>query len=114
MKFKFKPDETTTLDDIRKELDNIKSANVNEIPLNHLKKIIDFLGATEIPGKGSSIRFHHKLLDRHPLYRGYFQVHKIHKGGDQDFVKRFDFKSFLYNALVAIIDIKEKTQNNVK
>ncbi len=114
MKFKIKIDETTTLDDIRKELEAIKSSNVNEIPLNYLRKIIDFLGATEIPGKGSSVRFHHKLLDRHPLYRGYFQVHKIHKGGDQDFVKRFDFKSFLYSSLITIIDIKEKSQTNVK
>jgi hypothetical protein len=114
MKIKIKIDDTTTLDDIRKELDSIKNANINEIPLNQLRKIITFLGATEIPGKGSSVRFQHKLLERHPLYHGYFQIHKIHKGGDQDFIKRFDFKSFLYNALITIIEIKEKQQTNVK
>ena len=108
MKFKIKINETTTLDDIRKELDFIKSANVNEIPLNHLRKIIAFLGATEVSGTGSSVRFHHKLLEKHRFYRGYFQVHKIHKGGDQDLIKRNDFKSILYNVLITIIDIKEK------
>jgi hypothetical protein len=114
MKFKIKINETTTLDDIRKELDAIKSANVTEIPLNHLRKIIEFLGASEIPGKGSSVRFHHKLLLQHPLYRGYFQIHKIHKGGDQDYIRRFDFKSILYNALITIIEIKEKNKDHVK
>jgi hypothetical protein len=109
MKFKIRLDATTTLDDIRKELDDLKSANVNEIPLNHLRKIINFLGATEIPGKGSSVRFYHKILERHPqFYGGHFQIHKIHKGGDQDFITRIDYRSILYRALVTIIEIKEK------
>jgi len=108
MKFKIKINETTSLQDIRYELDSLKSANVTEIPLNHLKKIISFLGATEATSTGSSVRFRHKLLDRHPYYNGYFQIHKIHKGGDQDFIKMNDYRSFLYKALIAIIEIKEK------
>jgi hypothetical protein len=86
----------------------IKNANVPEIPLNHLRRIIFYLGATEVQGTGSSVRFYHKLLEKHPLYRGYFQVHKIHKGGNQDFVKRTDYKAFLFNVLNTIIELKEK------
>lgn len=108
MKFKIKIDETTTLESIRKELDFIRNANVPEIPLNHLRKIIQFLGASEVSGTGSSVRFYHKLLKEHPLYHGYFQIHKIHKGGDQDFVKRNDYKSFLYNVLIIIIELQER------
>lgn len=107
MKFKIKISKTTSLKEIRNELDNLKSANVTEIPYNHLKKIIDFLGATEVTSTGSSLRFYHKLLERHPYYKGHFQIHKIHKGGDQDFIKINDYRSFLYKALIAIIEIKE-------
>ena len=108
MNFKIKIDEYTSLDEIRNELAFIRNANVPEIPLNHLRKIIQFLGAEEVQGTGSSIRFYHKILEKHPLYRGYFQIHKIHKGGDQDFVKRNDYKSFLYNVLITIIELKER------
>jgi hypothetical protein len=109
MKFKIKINETTSLQDIRDELDSLKIANVNEIPLNHLRKIINFLGATEIPSTGgSSVRFQHRHLQKHPYYHGYFQIHKIHKGGDQDFVKKNDYRSILYNALITIIEIQEK------
>ena len=108
MKFKFKINETTSLQDIRDELDSLKSANVTEIPLNYLKKIILFLGATEATSSGSSVRFYHKLLLRHPYFNGYFQIHKIHKGGDQDFIKINDYRSFLYKALIAIIELKDK------
>ena len=96
------------MQDIRVELDSLKSANIKEIPLNHLKKIISFLGATESTSTGSSVRYHHKLLERNPYYHGYFQIHKIHKGGDQDLIKMNDYRSFLYKALIAIIEIKEK------
>lgn len=41
--------------DIRDELDSLKTANVTEIPLNHLRKIINFLGATEIPSTGGQV-----------------------------------------------------------
>lgn len=108
MKFKIKINENTSLDDIRNELEALKSANVTEIPLNHLLKIIGFLGAVQVPSTGSSVRFEHPLLKQHPYYRGYFSVHKIHKGGDNDQIKKNDFKAFLYQALITIIDLKDK------
>lgn len=111
MKFKFKINENTTLADVQNELDALRSVNVNEIPFNHLLKIINHLGAIQVPSTGSSIRFEHPLLRNHPFYHGYFQIHKIHKGGDKDEIKRTDYKTFLYPALTTIIKIK--TDNNV-
>jgi hypothetical protein len=108
MKFKIKINEKTTLDDIRIELEALKSANVNEIPINHLLKIIGFLGAFQVPSTGSSVRFEHPLLKHHPYYHGYFSVHKIHKGGDNDQVKKIDYKAYLYPALITIIELKDK------
>jgi hypothetical protein len=108
MKFKIKIDETTSLDDIRKELETLKSANVTELPLNHILKITEFLGAVQVPSTGSSIRFEHPLLRKHPYFHGYFAVHKIHKGGDSDLIRRNDFKTYLYPALITLIEIKEK------
>jgi hypothetical protein len=107
MKFKIKINENTTLEDIRKELDELRSANVNEIPFNHLRRIIEFLGAVQVTASGSSVRFEHPALIPHPYYHGYFQIHKIHKGGDQDEVRKIDFKSILYPALITIIDLLE-------
>jgi hypothetical protein len=108
MKFKFKINENTTLDDVRKELEALKSANVSEIPLNHLCKIIEFLGAIQIIATGSSVRFSHEILKNHPYYHGFFQIHKIHKGGDMDEIKMTDFKKILYHTLITIIELKEK------
>lgn len=106
MKFKFKINEYTTLDDVRVELDSIRSANVKEIPLNHLRRIIEFLGAESVPVTGSSVRFTHPLLKDFPKYQGYFSVHKIHKGGDKDEIRMVDFKTYLYPALITIIEAK--------
>jgi len=108
MKFKIKINENTTLDDIRNELETLKSANVTEIPLNHLLKIVNFLGAVQVTASGSSIRFTHPLLIQHPFYHGYFQVHKIHKGGDKDEIRIIDCKKYLFPALITIIELKEK------
>jgi len=66
MKFKIKINEETTLRDIRTELENLKTADVIEIPLNHIRKITSFLGAIEVQDIGSSIRFKHQLLADHP------------------------------------------------
>jgi hypothetical protein len=107
MKFKFKINENTTLDDVRIELDSIRSANVKEIPLNHLIRIIEFLGAKSVPVKGSSVRFSHTALKEFPQYQGYFSVHKIHKGGDKDEIRMVDYKKYLYPALITIIKEKE-------
>lgn len=108
MKFKIKINEKTTLDDIRIELEALKSANVTEIPLNHLFRIIEFLGAVQIPSTGSSVRFEHHLLRQHPYYHGYFAVHKIHKGGDNDQIRKNDYKAYLYPALLTIIELSAK------
>lgn len=108
MKFKFKSDENTTLDDIKKLLDEIKSTNVKEIPLNYLRNIIIFLGGEEVPAsRGSSVRFYHEILENHPYFHGFFQIHIIHKGGDQQLVKMHDYKKYLYNALKIIIELKK-------
>lgn len=107
MKFKFKINESTTLDDVRAELDALKSANVKEIPLNYLRRIIEFLGATPVPATGSIVRFTHPLLKKYPQYLGYFSIHKIHKGGDKDEIRMVDFKNYLYPALITIIEEKK-------
>lgn len=108
MKFKIKINESTTLDDIRIELEALKSANVNEIPLNHLLRIFEFLGVVQVQSTGSVVRFEHPLLKNHPYYHGYFSVHKIHKGGDNDQIRRNDFKTYLLPALLIIIEISDK------
>jgi hypothetical protein len=107
MKFKFKINEYTTLDDVQAELDALRSANVKEIPLNHLRRIIDFLGAIRVPATGSSVRFSHPILKKYPQYQGYFAVHKIHKGGDQEEIRKNDYKKYLYPALITIIEEKK-------
>lgn len=95
MKFKIKINEETSFSDIRLELENLRAAPITEIPLNHLQKIIEFLGAIEVPASGSSVRFRHRILDPHPFYHGYFQIHKIHKGGNQDLIRKNDFNKIL-------------------
>jgi hypothetical protein len=106
MKFKIKINKETSFNDIRNELENLKKANIKAIPLNHIRKITKFLEIEELSGKGSSIRFYHKLLIDHSYYRGYFQVHKIHKGGNIDEIRKSDFVKYLYPVLVVIIDLK--------
>lgn len=108
MKFKFKINDSTTLDAVREELDALKTANVVELPLNHLRRIIEFLGATQVTATGSSVRFQHNVLKDHRYYRGFFQIHKIHGGGNEEKIRMGDYKKILYPALIAIIDLKEK------
>ncbi len=108
MKFKFKINENTTLNDVKIELNVIKSANVKEIPLNHLFKIIEFIGAKQVTATGSSVRFEHYLLKDNPFFHGYFQVHKVHGGGDKDKITMIDFKKYIYPVLIIIIELKEK------
>jgi hypothetical protein len=107
MKFKIKITENTSLGDIKEELEKLKKINVNEIPLNHIRKIIVFLGAEEIQATGSSIRFYHEILKDQPFYRGYFQIHKVHKGGNKDMIRKVDFVKYLYPVLVLIIELKQ-------
>ena len=108
MKFKLRINENTSFNDIEKELEKIKNSNVNEIPLNHIRKITTFLEVEEIQGKGSSIRFFHELLLENPFYKGYFQVHKIHKGGNKDEIRKSDFVKYLYPVLMILIKLKNR------
>ncbi len=75
-----------------------------------VRKIIKWLGAEELSGKGSSVRFYHYLLEDHPFYNGYFQIHKIHKGGNKDFVRMNDYKQFMLPVLITILEIKENAK----
>jgi len=104
MKFKFKINERTSLDDVRAELEMLRSANIREIPLNHLRRIIEFLGATSTPSTGSSVRYYHPALKGYPNYKGYISVHKIHKGGDKEEIRMTDYKVYLLPALLALIE----------
>lgn len=45
MKFKFKITDDTTIEDAEKELENLYSAPVVDLPFNHVVKIAEFLGA---------------------------------------------------------------------
>lgn len=107
MKNKFKITENTTLNDIKDQLDYIKTLSVKELELNSLRKIINYLGAEEVLGVGSKICFRHEILLKHPFYHGNFTVHKIHKGGSVELITMIDYKSYLYKALLEIIKLKE-------
>lgn len=45
MKFKFKITNDTTIEDAEKELENLYSAPVVDLPFNHVVKIAEFLGS---------------------------------------------------------------------
>lgn len=110
MGFKFKIDENTTLEEARVFLDMLKSANVIEFLFNDINKVLFFLDVEELPSKGgSAIRFRHKILKGHPHYLdGIFSIHVIHKGGNQRAVRKIDFKTYMYPALIQIIELLDK------
>lgn len=114
--FKLKITEQTTIQDIENEIDKLyKNKQIKEIPLNYLVKIIEYLGAEQIQATGSSVRFRHELLVEHSAYyNGIFQIHKIHKGGNQDYVLHRNFKKYLYPALKQIIALKLNQNENRK
>ncbi len=116
MRFKIKINNETSFEDIRNYLEDLKKANTTSIPLNPIRKIINFLEIKEIPGKGSSIRFQSDyLLNHHPFYEGYFQVHKLHKGGNKEEIRKSDFARYLYPALILIVKLKiENRDSHVK
>ena len=106
-KHKLKINENTTLKDIREELDYLKNAKIQTVPLTHIRKIIQFIGAKEVPATGSSIRFYHDILLADPFFNGYFQAHKVHKGGNKDEIRKRDYVKYLYTPLVLIIEYLE-------
>ncbi len=109
MKFKFKKNDETSIDDALEELEKIKKSNINELPMNHLIKIMEFIGVEELKGAGGSgLRFRHECLLDEPFYTdGIFQIHKIHKGGEIE-IRMHDYKKFLYPTLIKIISIKKQ------
>jgi hypothetical protein len=113
MKFKFKISESTTDDDIKQELDRLYKLNIKEIPLNYVLKLIDFLGVKKVPASGAALRFHHSALEDHKyFYEGFFSVHKIHKGGNEQLITIHDYRKYLYPPLIAIIEIKRQSGLN--
>lgn len=109
-KHKFKINESTTLEDIKKELEFYKNATIQTIQLSDVRKIANFLGAEEIRSTGSSVRFYHEILEKHPFYHGYFQIHKIHKGGNVDKIRKRDFVKYLLPPLEFIIENSHETK----
>ena len=106
MKFKIRITEKTVLEDIINELDKIKYAPVKVIPLNYIRKITVFLEIEEIKGKGSSVRFRHELLVEYPNFHdGIFQVHRVHKGGGREEIRKSDFVRYLDPVLRLIIEL---------
>lgn len=110
MKFKFKINDETSLDDAFEELEKIKKSNLKELPMNHLIKIMEFIGIEEMSGSGGSgLRFRSEYLIDEPYYTdGIFQVHRIHKGGSEIKIRMHDYKNYLYPTLVKIISIKKQ------
>ena len=107
MSFKFKVNDNTTLDDARNFLDELRKANVKELYLNDIRKVLTFLGVTEIGlTGGSAIRFKHEsLIGQKYHLDGIFIIHIIHKGGNQQIVTKNDFKNYMYDPLVLIIEL---------
>ena len=106
MKFKFKITDDTTIEDAEKELENLYSAPVVDLPFNHVVKIAEFLGAKlQDSPRGSMERFYHRIA---PTPGKYFGVHVVHKGGNEVLIKRTNFKQYLYPVLIEIIRIKKK------
>lgn len=113
VKFKFKFDEKTTLEEVEEVLDELKNIDVPDIPLSYLIKIADFLGCEYYPkkGTGSSEHFRHECLMGYGVYyNGFFQVHS--KKGKT--VNKQNFKQYLYPPLIAIIKIKKQANKDEK
>jgi len=105
VKFKFKPSENTSLDDIEKELKYLAGLNVPEIPFKHICRIAEYLGTEMLPSKGGSARrFRHQLLTDYSFYHdGIFKIDLIHGGKSDPKVRTRDFKRYLLVPLREII-----------
>ncbi len=115
MKFKCKISKHAGLTEIKNELDRLKEIKLSVIQLNCIRKFTSLLGCKEIPGKGSSIRFRHEFLVDEPYYTdGIFQVHKIHKGGNKEEIRKSDFVKYIYPHLIKIIEKQIKINKDVK
>ena len=104
-KFKFKG---TTTEEVEEELERLCTMNVNEIPLNHIVKVVSVIDVEHVTGQngGSMVRFRHPDVD---TFEHYFGVHKIHKGKAEELVLKRNFKQYMMPHLLKIIAIR-KTQ----
>lgn len=103
-KFKFKG---TTTKDVEEELNRLSSLDANEIPLNHIIKVVSVIGVSFVPGetKGSMVRFQHPDVE---TYGHYFGVHKVHKGKSEDIVLKRNFKQYMLPFLYKIVESRKK------
>ena len=102
-----------TIDDVEEALYQIIQWPVNEIPLNEILKIMDFLGVEQPVGRkggtGSVVRFRHCLLEGHPNFtQGYFKIHIIHGGKLQRKIRKRDYVTYLIPPLLEIIKRKRE------
>jgi len=104
MKKRFKITEETTYDELLNYLEELYHFPNKIIDLKIIRKICQRIGAEEVKATGSSVRFYHRALEMHPYYKGYFQVHKKHKGGTKQEISRTDFRKYLYGPLKEIIN----------
>lgn len=112
-KFKFRITEDTCLEDVERALKELATLPSNEILLNDLSKIFDFLGVEQPSGRkggtGSIIRFRHALLENDPRYHeGKFSVHVIHGGKDQKKIRKVNYIRYTMPTLKEIIRRKKE------
>ena len=109
VKFKFKITNETSIEDIEREFDDLCNTNANEIPLNHIVKLAKFLDVEYygVDKGGSAVRFRHDIISN---FGGYFTVHIKHKGGDEQLIKKTDYKAFLYKNFKQIITYKKQNK----
>ena len=111
-KFKIKIDVDSTIEEINQCVNRVLSLKTKSYELSIIKKLLFAINVEELKSKGgSAIRFYHKALEEHPYYtHGIFSVHKIHKGGSKDEIRKSDFEKYLLPPIRIIIEhiVKEK------
>ena len=103
-KFKFKGNTTA---DVEKELEGLCESNINEIPLNHIVRVVKVIGVelSDDKASGSQVRFQHPDAG---TFGHYFGVHKVHKGGDKDVILKRNFIHYMMPVLRRIISIRKQ------
>jgi hypothetical protein len=100
--------QNSVYESIKRDLEALSKKNVPELEMNEIRKILKKLNVEEFPGKGSSIKFYHSVLEGIPPYTaGVFQIHIVHKGGNKQLVQRVFFKKYMYPTLLEIIRLLE-------
>ena len=107
---RLKLNEDTTFDDISEYLTEFAKQNTPELQFNFINRVLLYLGCEEVTSTGSAVKFFHKALITDPMRKGYFQVHRKHKGGDQLIIKRTDYRKFLLPPVLRIIEYKKQLE----